>query len=187
MFAAPVTLVSVGPSRGRRNRAAFEQLCLDEYERLVTAVALIFGNRDVAADAVNEAFSRAWVEVRRGRDLESLGGWVRVVAINCARDHFRREKLHNKHSASMLATTRQNLEHASWGTAIDVRRALESLPERQRSVAVLHYLYDMTVNDIAVELGISSGTVKTTLQRARVALVTCLRESGEGIVNRDAS
>jgi RNA polymerase sigma-70 factor (ECF subfamily) len=51
-----------------------------------------------------------------------------------------------------------------------VRRVLDTLSPRQRQVVVLHYMFDMSVDDCAHELGISQSTVKTTLKRARTLL-----------------
>jgi RNA polymerase sigma-70 factor (ECF subfamily) len=53
---------------------------------------------------------------------------------------------------------------------LDVVAALDSLPQRMRQVCVLHYLQDQSVRDIALALGIGTGTVKTQLHRSRIAL-----------------
>src|SRR4051794_39038135 len=119
----------MGGLRGRRDRAAFERFCTDEYGRLVGAIALVLSDHDVAADAVNEALARAWNRVRRGQDIESIGAWVRVVALNIARDQFRRRALERKHAATMLAIP--SVEATSeW--RLDVQAAIEALPQRQR-------------------------------------------------------
>src|SRR5215471_7167219 len=129
----------MGGVRGRRDRAAFERFCLDEYGRLVAAVALITGDRDGAADAVDEAMARAWARIRRGRTIEPLGGWIRIVALNIARDQHRHQLVEQKH-APALVTPNSDRNHLNWDLSVDVRRALAALPSRQREVAVLHYL-----------------------------------------------
>jgi RNA polymerase sigma factor (sigma-70 family) len=58
--------------------------------------------------------------------------------------------------------------------ALDVRRALQSLPRRQREATVLRYYLDMDVAEIAQVLRINEGTAKTTLHRARRALAEAL-------------
>lgn len=55
--------------------------------------------------------------------------------------------------------------------------ALRELPDRQRRVAVLPYVCDLTVEQVAAETGISAGTVKTHLSRARAALRPHLEEA----------
>jgi RNA polymerase sigma-70 factor (ECF subfamily) len=173
----------MGGRRGRRDRA-FEQFCSNEYGRIVAAVALITGNRESAADAVNEAMARAWSRIRRGQTLDPLGAWVRVVALNIARDGHRHRRVEEKHASALVATIRNDTTHSNWGLSIDVRRALESLPRRQREVAVLRFVCDLSVEEIAAELGIAVGTTKSSLARARIALRGALQERPEEVSAR---
>src|SRR5689334_14083714 len=103
----------VGGVRGRRDRTAFERFCAEEYGRLVAYVAFIVGDREVAADAANEALARAWRRMRRGEEIESMAGWVRVVALNVARDQFRKRK---REAAQLCALEPPvpNLEYTKW-------------------------------------------------------------------------
>jgi RNA polymerase sigma-70 factor (ECF subfamily) len=57
----------------------------------------------------------------------------------------------------------------------DVLRALKSLPLQQRQVVALHYLMDQSVDTIAEGLGVSAGSVKTQLHRARKTLAARIR------------
>ena len=57
---------------------------------------------------------------------------------------------------------------------IDVDRALEALPRRQREVAVLRFYLQLSTREVASALGLDEGTVKSTLFRARVALAQAL-------------
>ena len=61
---------------------------------------------------------------------------------------------------------------------VEVVDALRQLPENQRVVIVLHYFADRRVDQIADELGIAEGTVKSRLSRGREALATMLKEDG---------
>jgi RNA polymerase sigma-70 factor (ECF subfamily) len=177
----------MGVGRGRRDWDAFEQFCTHEYARLVGSVALVIGDADVAADAVNEALARAWNRVRRGHDIETLGAWLRVVAVNIGYDEHRRRALERKHTPQLVRATNPSSEADAWGISLDVQDALASLPRRQREVAVLYFICDLSVASIAHELHISEGTVKTCLQRARLALHTALEDDAEQVSKRDAS
>jgi DNA-directed RNA polymerase specialized sigma24 family protein len=68
----------------------FTELIARDYPRLVRALALSCGNRQVAEDAVQEALVRAWERVDRGEEIRSMVGWVAVVAMNETRTLFRR-------------------------------------------------------------------------------------------------
>jgi RNA polymerase sigma-70 factor (ECF subfamily) len=177
----------MGLGRGRRDWDAFEQFCTHEYARLVGAIAIAIGDADIAADAVNEALARAWNRVRRGHDIETLGAWLRVVALNIGYDEHRRRALERKYQPQLVNRETSAPDPDGWGVSIDIREALTSLPRRQREVAVLHFICDLSVASIARELHISEGTVKTCLQRARLALHTALDDGAEEVSRRDAS
>ncbi len=66
---------------------------------------------------------------------------------------------------------------------IDVARALEALPRRQREVAVLRYLLEMSTAEVAAALGIAEGTVKSSLARARAHLVEALAVHDTEVTN----
>ena len=172
--------------RGRRYKGDFEQFCADDYARIVDAVALVLGDSNVAVDAVNEALSRAWLRVCKGHDIDSIAGWVRVVAINVGRDDYRRRATQKKYVHHLAPAPSAAVGADQWGVSLDVRKALEGLPDRQREVAVLFYICDLPVAEIAAELGISAGTVKSSLIRARSTLANVLRDVPEEVVHRDA-
>ncbi|MGH2695773.1 MAG: sigma-70 family RNA polymerase sigma factor, partial [Actinomycetota bacterium] len=59
---------------------------------------------------------------------------------------------------------------------LDVRRALHRLPARQREATVLRFYLGLDVEEVARAMGVSAGTVKTSLHRARGALARSLRQ-----------
>lgn len=143
---------------------------MTDYPRVVGAVALVCGSRATAEDAVQEALARAW---ERGQRLESPRAWVTVVAMNLARSRLRR-MLAERRARERLPSPQTAAPSAD---AVDVRRALARLPRRQREATVLRYYLDMDVVEIASALGVSEGTAKTTLFRARQALARALGET----------
>ena len=153
---------------------------------ILDAVALVLGDANVAVDAVNEALSWAWQRVCKGHDIDSVAGWVRVVAINIGRDDYRRRSMQKKFVHQLAPVPAATIGADQWGVSLDVRKALEGLPDRQREVAVLFYICDLPVAEIATELGISEGTVKSSLIRARSALAVVLRDVPEEVVHSDA-
>src|SRR3954463_10658694 len=60
------------------------------YGPMVRTLAVAAGDREVAADCVQEAFTRAYVRWGRVARLEDPAGWIRHVAVNRMRDHFRK-------------------------------------------------------------------------------------------------
>ena len=118
--------------RGRRYKGDFEQFCADDYARIVDAVALVLDDPNVAVDAVNEALSRAWLRVCKGHDIDSVAGWVRVVAINIGRDDYRRRSMQKKYVHQLAPVPAVTIGADQWGVSLDVRKALDGLPDRQR-------------------------------------------------------
>jgi RNA polymerase sigma-70 factor (ECF subfamily) len=160
------------------DESRFDDFFLFEYPRLVGALGLVTGDRAVAADAVDEACARAWEHLRRGKEIDSLPAWVRVVALNVARGRFRRHVNERRACAALAALPRPETGRDA-DLAIDTRRALARLPRRQREIVVFYYFLDLSVDDIAVQLDVSSGTVKTSLHRARATLAEVLGDSDE--------
>lgn len=150
--------------------------CIDaEYRRLVGVVSLITGSVPLAEEAVQEAFARAWERAQRGQRFEHLAGWVATVALNHARSSGRRSRTERRivdHLASAPAVETGSTHEIQ----IVVRSAVDGLAGRQRDAVVLYYLLDIDVATVARLLGVSDGTVKTALARARVKLARALGE-----------
>lgn len=156
----------------------FEDFYLFDYPKLVAALRLVTGDDGSAREAVDEACARAWERLRRGDDIDVLGAWVRVVALNRARGGFRRGVSERRARARLEArtiATESDLPGAI-ADAIDVRAALAQLPRRQREVVVLFYFLDESIETIARELQVPPGTVKAALHRARSVLAQLLAE-----------
>jgi RNA polymerase sigma-70 factor (ECF subfamily) len=95
---------------------------------------------------------------------------VVVVAMNLARSRWRRILVERRSRPSALAA-----EGGGQTERLDVERALASLPPRQREVAVMRYFLQMDTREVAEALGVSEGTVKNSLSKARTALADRLR------------
>lgn len=143
------------------------------YERLVMVVGAVTGSSPLAEDAVQEAFVRlipAWSKVVAYDEPEA---WVRKVALGFASN--RRRKIRNGFRAISRLSVQTDSPPPS-ADRVDVSRALMQLPQSLRAVSVLHYYCDLPVSQIAAELNVPVGTVKSRLSRARAALATTLEE-----------
>jgi RNA polymerase sigma-70 factor (ECF subfamily) len=116
----------------------------------------------------------------RGERLESLPAWVAAVALNQTRSGWRRamaERRARRRITESGPAAEPSADH------VDVARALEGLPRRQREVAVLRYLLEMSTAEVAATLGIGEGTVKSSLARARAHLVDTLAMHDDEVTN----
>lgn len=153
---------------------SIERFAVEEYAAVVAAVRLITGDRDGAADSVQDAVVR-YLERPSPDPVENLAAWVTVVASNRSRDRRRSAVAHERalarHGSPVMEWRHEPID-------LDVIAALRSLPLRQRQVCVLHYFMDRSVSDVASVLGVSTGTVKTLLHRARRELAAQLGDLG---------
>ncbi len=143
----------------------------DAFDRLVTtayrAAYRLLGSREDAEDIAIEALSRASLHWRKIRDQPA--GWVTTVSVNLALDVWRRRK---------RAPAAERVDHAEPDAdrRIDLARALDRLPRRQRQTLVLRYFADLSEAEAAAAMGVSVGTVKQHASRGIAAL---RRELGE--------
>ncbi|HEX4982341.1 MAG TPA: sigma-70 family RNA polymerase sigma factor [Ilumatobacteraceae bacterium] len=156
--------------------AGFDDLFRDHYDRLVRSMTVACGDREQAADAVQEAFVKAHVRWRRIGNYEDPIGWVRRVAVNQLRDEHRRTG-RKRRALARLASRTPTSDHPVEPDEFD--RLLAELPRQQRLATALYYVDGMSVAEIAAALGIAEGSVKSHLFDARKRLRTVLdRERG---------
>jgi RNA polymerase sigma factor (sigma-70 family) len=150
-----------------------------EYARVVGAVGLITGDHEGAADAVQDALLRliARPPVPAPRNVAA---WVTVAASNRARDVRRRGLAERRAYERMGIPDRMPVDPAGL-SGVDLVEAMRALPERQRQACVLHYLADEPVAAIAESMGVTAGTVKTQLHRARRSLARALEPPHEPV------
>jgi RNA polymerase sigma-70 factor, ECF subfamily len=168
---------SIGGGRAvesaRPRFAAPEDLFEHDYDRLVQALTVIAGSRDVAADAVQEAFVRLINRWEKVAVYEDPAGWVRRVAVNLIRDEqrafLRQTKLLLKLERDRPAPERLlRVDGELW-------EQVRSLPLRQRTALALVYVADLTARETADVMRVSEGTVDRHLDRARTRLREALK------------
>lgn len=158
-------------------RLDLEAFVATEYSRVVAAVRLITSDHETAADAVQDAIVGLLSRPPR-QEPENYAAYITVVASNKARDMLRRRGAERR-AYDKLPPSRDEFTDHLTSLDLDVAAALRELPERQREICVLHYLLDHSVDSIAIALGVSPGTVKTQLHRARASLAARLGKEAD--------
>ena len=141
-----------------------------EQPRLMRALWAASGNRELASDMVDEAFSRALARWDRVSVMSSPGGWVRTVAFNVWRRASRRRAIEERlfgRGPPTAAAAPETPDLALWA-------AVAALPRRQREVVALRYLADCSEAETAAALGISPGAASASLVKARRQLAELL-------------
>ncbi len=155
--------------------ASFEAFFAATWGRTVGSVFLLLGSLSEAEDVVQEAYTRAARHWERLQDYDDPEGWVRRVAWNLALSTLRRAR--RRASALLGGALPEPDAHSASERVIDLHRALRGLPLRYRAVLTLHYLLDMSVREVADELGLPQETVKSQLARGRRRLAEALGET----------
>ncbi|MFG2193261.1 SigE family RNA polymerase sigma factor [Streptomyces sp. NPDC048639] len=151
----------------------FEEFYARTVARLTGQLYVMLGDLYEAQDVVQEAFVKAWN--RRGQ-LDRDGrpeAWIRTVAWRLAvsRWRFRRRTA----DAWRRSGAPPHVEGPG-PEQVALVDALRELPAQQRRTLALHYLCDLTVEQIAGETSLSASTVKTHLARGRASLAHRLQE-----------
>lgn len=159
------------PDEADDGPADFDETFREHYAPMVRSLAVVCGDREAAADAVQEAFTRAYARWWRISRYDDPAGWVRHVALNRLRDHFRRERRGAK-ARERLAGRRAAVEYPPVEPDDDLASAVAKLPEQQRIAVSLYYVEQLSVREIASAMKLSDGTVKYHLHAGRTALRT---------------
>jgi RNA polymerase sigma-70 factor, ECF subfamily len=151
--------------------ADFDTTFRDHYAGMVRSLGLACGDREAAADAVQEAFTRAYVRWRRISRYDDPAGWVRHVALNRLRDHFRRAE-RGRRAVDRLAGQAAVGADAAPPKAGDeeLLNSLVELPRQQRIAVALFYVEQLSVREVAEAMRLSEGAVKYHLHAGRERL-----------------
>jgi RNA polymerase sigma factor (sigma-70 family) len=144
----------------------FEEFFRRVYPSVLRATIRVAGATGVAEDAAIEAMTKAFVRWPRLRSLPYRDAWVLRVAINETLRQLRRDRVRDLVVSSGAV--------AGPADAVAIRlvvvAAVARLPRRQREAIGLRYLGDRSEADTAAAMGVSGGTLKSHLDRARRSL-----------------
>jgi len=166
------------------DRRAFDALVRMHEKRVYNLAYRLSGNYDEAGDITVEAFLRVYQAINNFRGDANFSTWLYRIVTNVYLDRRKRQK--NRQTLSLeeyveleeSQVTRQ-IEDPSPGPEELVeaqqrqellQKAIESLPEYQRAMIVLYHVDGLSYEEIAEVLSLPIGTVKSRLNRARLAL-----------------
>jgi RNA polymerase sigma-70 factor (sigma-E family) len=137
---------------------------------------LLCGDRTRAEDAVADAFVKVYRQMQR-TDVREPRAYIRRAVVNQINSGFRRLALERREAAKRSGDERgRRTSDEDIADHDEMFTALRSLPQRQRTVVVLRYYQDLPEKQIAEVMGVSVGTVKSTLHRALERLRSVLGE-----------
>jgi len=163
----------------RRSLAGDAAAFGDLYSRHATGVGVhvrraLPGARLDVADAVQDAFVRAWCRLPQLRDPERFAPWVRAIALSAARDALRAAG----REVALDEVPAGSAPPESVEDALAVRQAMRALPAPQQAAVALCYFDGLTPVEAARRLGVPVTTVRGRLQTGRAALRARLARGG---------
>ncbi len=159
---------------------AFAELVNLYADKLYQLAFRLTGNRQEAEDVVQETFLRVYKHLDRYDETLKFSTWIYRIASNLCIDRLRKRR--NVYSLDAQSGEHEDLDGYSMlpgdertpesevllsETQQMVHRAIESLPLKYRTVVVLRYLQDLSLQEIAEVLDVPVTTVKTRVHRAR--------------------
>jgi len=176
----------------RGNQAAFEALIQDCAGQVYGLALKMMKNREDAEDAAQEAFLKAWRSLSGFKGESRFSSWLYRLTYNTCLDQLRRRQ-----RTQVISLTEQEEDEQTQAErdladegpgpeeqaisrerAAVVRREMDRLSDKLREPLLLRELGGRSYEEIAQALGISVGTVKSRISRARQALADALREDG---------
>jgi RNA polymerase sigma-70 factor (ECF subfamily) len=140
-----------------------------------TVARSIVNDPDLAADVVQQTFVNAWRAAHRFEGTRELAPWLYSIARHAAVDLLRSElkPTRGAHEPEVdVGEQRQTFER-TW-EMFEVRRAIDALPDAERDIVHRSHLLGFTHRQIAEQLNISIGTVKSRSSRAHKRLAAAL-------------
>ncbi len=165
-----------------RDAEQFDDFYAATSRRVVGTVYAMTGNLAEAEDAVSEAYLNAWDRWATVRNAASPEAWVRRVASRNAVSSWRkavnRLRAHDRATPHELATDGLAPDHVA------LVAAMRQIGRDQRVAIVLHHLVGLSVEEVAREVGVPTGTVKARLARGRRALAPHLTDAAADHASR---
>ena len=159
----------------------------------------LLSDRQWSEDVLQETFVRAWTRADTFREGGQVSTWLYRICMNLCYDHLRARKYRMAASLdapAMSAASAGDGASPVWGAVLPapdpepaqlaasrdaatyVRRLIDELPERERTVVVLRQYHGMTFQEIGEILGLTARTAQNCLRRAKEKLYFGLRQAG---------
>lgn len=167
--------------RARRgDHDAFAVLVRGSIAQLEAVARLILRDHELARDAVQEAFIRAWRDLPGLREPDRFDAWIHRLTVNACRDAVRRRR--RRPIEVELTPLQQPSVRDQTGRVADrdqLDEGFKHLATDQRAVIVLHYYVGMAMPAVAEALGIPLGTAQSRLGRALATLRVAIGTDAE--------
>ncbi len=174
------------------DRSAFDKIMLKHKDRVFSVCYRFLGDYQEANDSAQETFVKVFTSLKRFRMESSFSTWLYRIAVNTCKNRLKSSPFRHRKRMVPFANSGNG---ESGNPAVNIRdegptpnglllrkekmmliqKAIDSLPEKQKSVIILRDLEGLSYDDVSSITGYPLGTVKSTLARARLDLRNRLR------------
>jgi RNA polymerase sigma-70 factor, ECF subfamily len=155
---------------------AFWELIEPKRQSLYRTAFWYAKNESDAMDIVSEAVYKAYISLHQLKNNDFFYTWLVRILIHCAFDLLKARKDTCIQDSDFPAKTSERSRN-SFEDILDLHNAIDTLDEKHRTVIVLKYFEDMTIDQVSHVLSIPAGTVKTYLHRALLHLRMKMKEA----------
>ncbi len=158
----------------RGEREAFGKLVQKYQNRLFGLVLMMVRQPAAAEEVTQDSFVRAYTHIHHYDDNRPFYPWLATIAVRLAQNWLRRHGRTVRLEGASLESAKEPTATAGALTALITNersrglwQAVAGLPSGERTALILYYRDEMPVRDVACALGVTTGTIKTLLFRAR--------------------
>lgn len=138
-----------------------------QMEGMIYRTAYLYvGSREDALDVVQETAYRSFISLKKLREPKYFKTWLSKIAVNCALDEIRRRKKIINLNSALLKETDCYEEEEDVSLSMSMLELLKSLPERNKTVIILRFYHDYTLQMISDTMELPLGTVKSILYKS---------------------
>ena len=160
---------------GGSGRSELERLMEQYGSSLLRMCALYLKDADLAQDAVQETFIRAYRHIEDYRGESSERTWLTAIAINVSRDMLRTAWFRHQSRSTDIDTLPEKPAEFEFPDNTVLTEVMH-LPAKYREVVLLRYYEGLKLKEVASALGLSDGRVRSRLNKANELLQDRLKE-----------
>jgi RNA polymerase sigma-70 factor, ECF subfamily len=160
--------------------ASFEALMRRHIDRMYGVARLMLRDPDLAEDAVQQAFVRAWRDIGSLRDAGRFEAWLHTLVVRACYDEARRHRRWQADVRVLTPVTELATQDRVPEDRDVIERGFRMLSPEHRMVVILHFYLDLSAGEIGARLGIPAGTARSRLHYALAALRSALEADERG-------
>src|SRR5215471_11717068 len=172
----PASDLELARAAAAGDTVAFEKLYEQHHRRVYSLCLRMLGNASQAEDLTQEVFLQVYKKIGSFRGASAFTTWLHRLTVNQVLMHFRRRGVKLEHTSeegdftNVVETPLQSTRRVSLVDRIALDKAIAELPPGYRTVFVLHDVEGFEHEEVADMLGVSVGTSKSQLHKARMRL-----------------